>query len=280
MGKIPEIEKISELYILSHDLSREYAGQLRARAARFARACPKTCDEITEEDVSAWLASLQATEQLSHYTLCGYRANVLALLQYAADLGFRPYLQMRRVRKIKRPQCTPAGWSLEEVRRLVLACGKMPGDNGNGLPLAVWLDILCRLGWDTGLRLGDVLRLQRQDVATEPRSVRQHKTGRVHIISCSQSTVSAVEASYPPERDAVLPWYRSRRELHRRITQLVERAGLKGTYKYLRRSGASLVEAAGGSGRDFLGHASVGVYEGHYRVAQLAGVGTVRPPEI
>lgn len=223
-------------------------------------------DELSacfREDVfNRWLAVL--SERVAPATLRGYRSDGLTLWLAASDLGYVPPPRRRLIRPAKVPDLPIDCYSVDEVRLLVAHADD-------------YFAAVIRVGWDSGLRRGDVWRLQRSVIRVDPSIVIQHKTGRRVLCSFRESTVAAVSVLPGP---LPLRWRRSKHTWWARWHALVDRSGVgRGTYKWLRRASGSHVEAEHpGQGHRKLGHQSPGVFDRHYD-ARL-GEASFLPPEL
>jgi len=114
------------------------------------------------------------------------------------------------------------------------------------------------VAWDTGLRWGDLVTLQADQIGADGLVVRpQRKTGRPYIGRISASTAEATRRSL--ERTplgTVFPWEASHETFCAQFRHLTELAGVRmGTWKWLRRGSATDVELERpGSASAHLGH--------------------------
>lgn len=105
----------------------------------------------------------------------------------------------------------------------------------------------------------------------------QHKTGKIATGRLHESTLAALRAT-KQERPVHWPCHRNAFQAAFRVLQ--RRAGVtRGTFRWLRRSSGSYVEAENpGQGHRHLGHSSPEVFRRHYD-ARL-GEAPVCPPEL
>lgn len=244
MLSAPSAESYARRYTTLNDIVPGYAGQLVHRARLLDDFLTGRGLTASDAELSAFLASLQG---LSPSTVAGYRRCLLVLLSAAADDGLRDYPVSRRVRRVKVPHPLPQIWTLAEVRQLL--------DHVRG---SYW-ELVVRVGYESGLRRADCLRLRRSEVRTEPTMIRIGKTQRSHWIRFARETAEMVE------NDPALssPWQPT--HWARLFIRQVQAAGLRGSFRWLRRSAGSHVEAAGGDGARFLGHSGRATFEQFYR---------------
>lgn len=231
---------------------------------------PVLLDELEGDMVPRWLRALAETRKPA--TVRGKRAAILALWRAAADDGLVD-LPRRRVRLAPVPWTPPTAWTIAEVRQLVRAARGLQRRHPCGLRRSEWWPLAIRLAWDTGLRWGDLVRLRFADLEGDLVQVVQSKTGRPHLARLRPSTVAALDASRVAcPRELVVPWPASHQTFARQVRRLVEAAGIRaGTWKWIRRGGASDVEAQ----EPERGHASR--HLGHRAGATVAALHYVDP---
>ncbi len=212
-------------------------------------------DQLDESRISAWLAAYAETAKPA--TVRSKRNAIMALWRAAAD----DYLcepPRRRVRMARVPWKPPVCWTVDEVRELIRTARTLPRRHHCGLRRSEWWPLAIRLAWDTGLRWGDLVRLRFDDIHGDLVVVTQRKTRLPHASRLRPSTVAAVENSRSCQREAVVPWNASGETFRDQVRRLVEKSGVRrGTWKWLRRGGATDVESqAPGSGASskHLGH--------------------------
>jgi integrase len=237
-------------YGISARTQAEYGYAIRSLARFLGR--PPLLTDLADSAISAWIDHLRATR--SPHTARTQRGSVLTLWRAAwlADLVPQP---PRRVRRLRMPEPTPEAWTAEQVACLANLAGELPGRvRFRPIRTGPHLEAFIRVAWDTGFRLGDILALRPQDIASDGRiDIRQHKTGRRHVVRLWPDTVAAVANTLRDEpRERVFPlgrrWYQTR------IRDLARQLGLSGSVKWLRRSVATAAEIEGGYGTRMLGH--------------------------
>lgn len=248
------------LYATTRDVEAETVRQYRVVVDLFDRWAggPVYLDELDELILSAWLRDYAASG-VKPATVRSKRNSVLALWRAAAD----EYLcepPTRRVRAARVPWTPPEAWTLEEVRRLLAATPRLRGRHPCGLRRSAWFNLAIRAAWDTGLRWGDLVTLRVADIHGDAVIVSQRKTRRPHCGRLQASTQAILAASLKEcPRPLVCPWPASGETFRAQVRLLVKKAGIRpGTWKWLRRGGASDVEAQNpgrGLAAKHLGHA-------------------------
>jgi len=246
-------------YALTHPLSDEARRQYAVTIRLFDRWAghPVTLREIDARLVSEFLAHY--TQTVSPRTARSKRSHLLALWRSAADddLCDAP---TKRVRPVRCPHVAPTAWTREEIQRLVSACARLPRVHRCGLRRAEWWALAVRVAWDCGLRWEDQMFRLRCDMISADgwMAFQQHKTGRVVVARLADTTLAALQASLMRcPRELVTPWDGSHETFAAQVRALVRKAGIrKGTWKWIRRAGATDVECREpGAASRHLGHA-------------------------
>lgn len=244
------LDQIVTDYALARPLSRG-ARYLMGRTAALYSAHlgrPATVADLTDDGVSAWIASHE--ECCSRSTLAGHRTRLLCLWRFAARRGH--CVPPGDVRAARPPDPAPEAWTVDEVGRLLAACPRL-GRDGE------YLAALIAVAYESGLRRGDCQRLRRDQIGPVVR-IRQQKTGYTHEPRLRPETVARVLA-LPGEYPLACQW--SSRRYTRAWRRLRRLAGLPdhGGCQQLRRSGATWVAVGEGldAAAEFLGHRSPGM---------------------
>ncbi len=275
-------------YAVSHDVSRTSIDKAyRSAVTSFERSLnrPATVGDLTTANVNAWLFSL--VEQVSRETAHGYRRTVLMLWRYAYDSGLLAEYP-RKVRPIKRPRRIIEGYDADQMAKLLRTADIEPGVfPQNGIERRLWFVAFLLAAWATGLRLGDLLRIEREWIRTDDTgagrlSLVMHKTGDAIDRLLPAGAVAAIDRlmASGPSRKLCFPLWTDQRDYYREFKLLARQAGLGGTTKYIRRGSSSEVERQlSGGGRNHLGHRSAGLFETAYRVDRIVGKNIPLPPE-
>lgn len=269
-------------YLLSRDVCADYARLIRTYIARLDSwlGHPATID-LDADTINRWLIHVSASG-LAPKTVRGHRQAVITLLRAAEEDGLRGPLG--RVRRPKVPRKPPVAWSVDEVRRLLEACKGIHGFcSRTGCQRSTLLEATFRLCWDSGARIGDVLRFRWDDLYDDGRLVwTQHKTGVPHRARLSASTMDALQRLHAgrDRHSLLIPWI-DLDTCFRWIKKAVDAAGLKGGTKKIRRGAASEAERRQpGSGWRLLGHTAPGLDRQFYLDPHIAYQECVTPPEL
>lgn len=198
-------------------------------------------------------------------TVRGRRNSILCLWREAFQLRILDTAPAR-IRRIRAHRRLPQAWTQDEVFRLIDYAVADQVAFSNGVTRGLWFGSLVAAGWDTALRLGDLLAYRVEWLTTQPIRFSQHKTGDDVVVTMSQSTVELAERLAKQTRSALVwPLWANRREFYVQFRKLRDRAGItRGSFKWLRRASITAVEAAGGNGSIHAGHRSRQVTERHY----------------
>lgn len=211
--------------------------------------------DLTDSAVNGWSAAMLSDNKLARRTVHSYRRGLLILWRFALDenLTDRPVYKIRR---IKLPKLIPRAWSQTEAESLLPQPKSLPGTYPCGIrKSSFWLALLLAI-WDSGLRIGDLLRLKFSDFnASGVGCVVQKKTGWPKPFKFSHATMLAIAAIQTDGRQLVFGEIISRKTIYKTMRKLSKAAGLAGGTKKLRKSGATAVEMKRrGSATPYLGH--------------------------
>ena len=213
-------------------------------------------------------------------TVRGERSTLLAFWRSTYD-GRILDVPPGRVKPIKKIPKIVEGWTDEELARLI---GIIAGLRGCFRMKFVergpfWLAVVLAL-YDTGLRLGDLLRLEaKQLLAGRPFPVCQHKTRKLVDVALSPETIEAIKRIYSPSRPRPFDIL-NRRSFYIAFADLCKAAGLQGRTKRLRITSGSRVEQFHpGEGHLHLGNGRE-VFASHYEWRAVTKRPTRLPPKI
>lgn len=255
-------------YLERHDygVSPGHAKQLRTSIAAWAKVAghPLTIADLRDETLNAYLDWLRGHRAPD--TVRTRRGNLLILWHWAYQEGVID-LAPRRIRRLRPIPRQPIAWTLQEIRELIATAERLPGCFfGTVRRRASWWSSLIRAGYDTGLRLGDLLALRTSEVGPLLALV-QNKTGRPINLQLRPATLAAIDQTLADEsRDLVWPLWGTQETFFGHVRALVREAAIRpGTFRWLRRSAATQLERLEpGRGTELLGHASRSTTETWY----------------
>ena len=260
----------AEAYLLSRPTCPQYARQIRSRVKLFDAWLDRR--EPTARLLNEYLTGLEQ-RGLTPETVRGYRTSLLAILKFS---GWTPESPVRHVRtREKQIDC----FSLEELRRLIKTAEKMEGTLPNGMAYREFWPLAIRCGYGTGLRYGDLFGVPTRSIDAEGIChVTQSKTGRGVTVKFPTDAMRSIKRH---GLDKAVPWPFSGNQFRTEFKALLIAAGVRrGSWKWLRRSAGTYMEAAKpGFGHKLLGNAA-DIFRQHYWAFRLLNPGPISPPEL
>jgi len=275
------LDAVVDRYALGRELAATSIAQHRYSVLSFSRHLGRaaTIADLTDDAVSGWLVAL-ADQGQARETIRTKRRCLLTLWRaWCEDNTEWPW--PRRVRKIKRDTRDPQAWDEAQFARLVAFVRGLPGTmKWHGVAWADFWTGYVLLGYDTGLRFGDLITVPLAPLAaTGVLWVRQGKTGTP--VSCElhddlRQVLARIVARRPEATFVAL--YR-KKGIQEEFKFILRRLGLPGSTKWLRRTGATWTEvAAPGSAMAYLGHKTPGLAYRHYVDPRHVQAHKPRPP--
>ena len=269
--------KIAKKYLVNRDVSEQYLrGVLRTANKMNAAGLSLAC--VNPKRLSHWLDSMN----VSPNTRSNYRRMALTILKSClTPRRFNDLIVALPV--VKKKKKIPVAWSMKELDRLLDITLHLPGQfQTSRCSAKLWFTAWVLLSYETGLRHGDVFALQEHQLRDDRLFVVQHKTGNPIGKRLSPGCVELLQqlAHHSPD-GTIFSWAINRRNSYTRWANVLKLAGLKGSPKYLRRSGATYCESRNpGSATAFLGHASPEMAAAHYIDPTLLPDRTPTPPPL
>jgi len=266
--------EIALLYCDEREVSADYR-QALFRVARSMAVTGITPSTLQDSVFNRWLAGIT----LSQVTRSNYRRMGLTLWRHALDLKLTDY-PIGKILRVKAPLRPPVAWSQKELRLLLDRCSKEAGVFSSGCPKNLFWKGWVLAGYETGIRMSDLHNLRVDQCRDGRLWVVQHKTGQPLGKVLSPDCTSVLrELAEKGDGRTIFRWALSRRWVFTKFRPLVQSAGLSGSTKWLRRSGATAVEmVCPGSASRFLGHLSPHLAQKHYLDPTLLAETTPVPP--
>ena len=264
-------------YVSLRDVSRDYYAVLISTAKRMqGSGLPLT--DLTPERFNTFITSLT---NVSSVTRANYRRQGLTLIKHLLGLRFEKFIH--RVKKVKSKFPPPIAWSKSEVKTLAATAAKLPGFfQRSECPAKLYFAAWVLIAYETGIRWSDQYELKASQLRGERLYVLQNKTsqpiGKRLSLQAQELLLQMIQRS--PD-GTIFKWAINERNQRIRFQRLIAKAGLVGTPKFLRRSGATYVEAEQpGAASIFLGHKSPEVAEMSYIDTTLIPDRSPRPPSL
>jgi len=279
-----KLSAYAERYILTNELSPATQANYRREVRSFARWIGRDIElsELSDELVSEWIVGLQA-RGLNPKTVRNMRANIVALWNAAF---YDRYIETepRRVRKVKVPIGIPEAWTPDELSRLIGVARVVKGRIRKWrLSLSDYMLAFILTAYDSGLRLGDLMALRRKSIREDGSlAIVQSKTGYPIFVTLRPETVECLDKIHHERREKLFGGVLSRRCFFIAFNRVAKLAGLEGTSRKLRRTGATLIERAQpGAASAFLGHRPGSpVAQRHYIDPFIARTERPMPPAV
>jgi integrase len=250
-----------------YDRARRYLEELLGRSATIA--------DLTEDNLVA-VAQYKIGGGRSVATGKEYRAKLRALANFAFRRGAMPTAP--DLPALREPRRVPFAWTMEQLGTMFAAVRECPqvvhGEDWE-LPFAVWLCALLLCIWDSGERLGALLRVEWHNLdwtsgrLIVPAEVRKGRT-EDKSFSLHPQTLAALKVLHDARKPTagnqlVFEWPHSVSTLNTWYRRILRGANLphgrKQMFHAMRRTVASFYKAAGGDPTRLLGHSTPAVTE-------------------
>lgn len=253
-------------YLAATDVSPRYEESLRRTVRRAAAyGLEKVC-QLDADRVNQFLVKL-GKNGLSPTTVHNIRRELLTLWRFAHTCGLTDEYPLR-VRKISAKIKPPQAWSHADLSHLVAAAGKDQSRISTRVQarrcdvLPAWLSV----GYETGLRLNDLLNLRADQIRNGCVCLQASKTGKTTIRRMSPQTQKLCQILVEQSPDGtVFRWIMPRRRAIQTIKKFLVENGYPGSTQWLRRSGATQIERVSpGMATRWLDHSNPALAKKHY----------------
>ena len=254
--------------LLSNYLStRETSPRYRESLTRTVRALQKYGIEkicqLHPDRLNKFLADLP----LGAVTKGNYRREILTLWRFAYEEGMStvPPLRLRRIRVSYAP---PRTWSYAQLCQILYLAERDETRVSGRLKVRV-CDLLpawFATGYDTGIRLSDLLVVKWANVRNDCLFLSANKTGKPLVRRLSPTALKYLDKVRPLSTDStVFLWAMPRRRAILTVKGFLTRHKLEGGTQWLRRAAATQLEnEKSGSATRFLQHSNPDLARKHY----------------
>ena len=251
-----KLPQIAELYLSERACTGPYVTQIR----RLAGLVSEPAAEAINGYLRARLGKVAST------TVRNERTILLSLIKYAweRDILTKPVKGVMRVKARKPPT---KAWTVEQLQAAIAAtheCGNRRLRSGVtiGQMLRAWLLV----GYESGSRFGDIWAFTADNLDGDTLRWVQHKTGDGIVKHLSQACLREVRLMLSLSPDSrILGWTCGRRQAFRLMREHLDRCGIGGSGKWLRRSGATHIEMSQpGKATLHLGHRTITLAASNY----------------
>lgn len=227
-------------------------------------ARPAVVADLTAKNINGWLVWL-GTKMTTRVT---QRGKITVLRNAAIDAGLlSPEREKIDRLRFVPPQTQCWSWSTNDsdLRVLLLHIDRLAGHTMDGVPRRLFWKAFVLVALDIGLRLGDLIRIGSNNVGPDGTVVLvQNKTRNFHAPQLSDRSLQALSAGGLRSREKFFSSY-SPGQIGGRFSKIVKDAGLKGSAKWCRRTGSTIVEHDNpGQAWRYLGHTKPGLDRTNY----------------
>lgn len=265
-------DELLENYVLYHDIEGSTADWYRrvGRVMTSWHGRPVRAAEFTGELISRLLLDKKRAGN-SDYYLRSLRSGLVAILRDARGSG-----PVERVRSVRTGPLKPGAWTAAEVERLLAAIPRAVADDDGQW----YWTVVIALAYYTGFDRCDVQRITRADIRNDGLiPFFRSKTGRPALVAIPAELLGYIDQR-APVKGAVVPLRTSPEYFRRVFKRIVAAAGLKGTFKKIRKTSGTLVE----SEQEGRGHVHLAntrsIFERHYQARELLDLKPTMPPKI
>lgn len=248
----------SNLRITSKSTIRHYDVTFRQFNEYLGR--PATLADLTDGNCTRFCRWLQDTKEISPQTIAQRMNYVRAFWRWCSRLRYIEKWPNFHTAPVEKP--LPRAWTTKQIEALLKAFRETPGFVGS-IPAGIWWHNLHRFAWQTGERVGAMLKARWDDVDVDrclveiPAKYRKGKC-RGMLYTISEDLMADLVAMRPGDEPLIFPFPHSEQTFYNRYAATLNRAGLPSDHKSkmhrMRRSFASYLEAAGGNATDALKH--------------------------
>lgn len=209
-------------------------------------------------------------------TVAKDKAHLASLANHAARKRLIPeFVEWPRLRVPTRP---PRGYTVDEISAIIRAGRRRCGTIGTVPAPWFWMT-LPWAAWETGERIGSLLRVRWSEVDLDRRVVTflgEHRKDHVTTIqrSIGPKLAGVLRVERRDDNRLVWPWLEDRREvtIFQSLQKQCRRAGVtpRGFHAF-RKASASYIQAAGGNASEHLGHADPKTTRDHYLDTRITG---------
>lgn len=239
--------------------------------------------DLSQHTVNGWLQWMFGNG-LDPETIRNRRTATLGIWKHAVESDL---LQVApaRIRKVKVPDKPPECWDLEtEFRKLLAVAKDLQGhmNKDRRVKRADFWSAWLYVDYGTGYRLGDLRRFRfdqiRHDGTTQ---LVQSKTGEVVLGYIEPAGMRLIRRIHTPDRVLVFGSLVNHSNAQRYMRKLIKLAGLRGSTKWIRRTGATWSEVTSpGSAQSYLGHKTPRVAWKSYIDRRFLQKKRPRPPKL
>lgn len=226
------LTKDLETLISQRPIGKDTANQYRKAIDCFSNFLgrPAKRTDLREFLINRWLTSLPST--LAPDTVRSRKAGLLVLWNWLASLErVKPY-NVRLLRTVKKPAILPTSWTIPQVRILLASAQQIPDRLQCGVTASELLTAWILVGYETGMRPGDIMLLKPANLDNGVIKIVQHKTGYLHCAKITHHTQEALEKLASYKRPYLFGLAKStRRTWEKKLFDVAETLGFNRQYR-------------------------------------------------
>lgn len=281
---------VTTIYSSERSIGKSHRNLILTKVRRYSHYLghEATLHDLNALSINRFLEHREAV--VKNATVVGERAILRALWSAAneSEPGCEWHIPTKpaRLRRLRREEADVCGWDESQLRSLLLAterqCGMFRTSKVGKIARAPFWRAFLLTAYDTGLRLGDLLRLTAEQIpAAGAVRIKQNKTGKFLTVWISDEAFQAIRATLDQQpRELIFGKVMTKSCFHKAWRKMTKGAGIHGGTKFIRRTSGSMVERARpGQGHIHLGNGA-NVFAKHYRVERLINDKPVLPPRI
>lgn len=265
-------------YLAAHDCGIRYRESLSRTTKKAVEAGIESVAHLKAEQVNRFLSGLSS---LTATTRQNVRRELLTLWRWAFEEGMTQAPPLRVIR-IKSRAIAPQAWTIRSMSDMLTKAeqDETVVSQKHNMRVCDWLPCWIVVSYDTGIRFGDALTLHSSNVRNGALVTVASKTGKKLVRPLSQYAQEAVQELLARSPDGTLfKWFLTRRRAFLAIRAFLDRHGIEGSMKYLRRSCATYIEAVRpGEATRYLQHSAPFLTAKHYVDESLLAVPAGPPP--
>lgn len=252
------------LYLRSVEASPRYQESLRRTVRKMALYRLVHVRQLDSLAINDFLSQVPVGQT----TKCNYRREILTLWRWLWNEGMTPVAPVK-VKKVSPQRKAPKAWSLSDLNLMldyaegdetIVNCMFPHIRRMHVLP--AWIS----LGFETGLRLTDMLNLREENIRRQTVILTAHKTGKVTVREIGAYAMARCQFLLKHSTDGSLfSWVTPRRRAILLWRAFLDEHQMEGSSKWLRRSAATELERqAPGTATRFLDHSAPHLARLHY----------------
>ena len=275
-----QLDELLDNYLACREASISYQMSMRRTVRKCQNFGLHEVSDLEPALVNRFLASLSTA--LSDTTRSNIRRELMTLWRFAFEAGETevPAVRVRRIRPARKPV---EAWCRETLA-LMLSIAEQDNMRCGGLSnprICDWLPAWIVIGYDTGLRFSDIYELHSTALRGSLISLVARKTGKPLVRHLSNYAAQLAHVLKRNSPDGTLfRWMLTRRRIFIHWRKFLDRNGISGSSRWLRRSCATYIEASSpGMASRYLQHSQPNLVGMHYLDQSLLDV-PEGPPSI